>query len=230
MGKNILIMKRINTVEQLIQKIDRELSWRKFDLTGIKFDMQQQKSKDERTIERHIKYGIVILYSHWEGAVKNVADYYLNFVSCQSLPYRDLQLNFLAVGLRDLIKFSGETQKSTVKNQLVNKVLNNLDEPSKIPTEGVISANSNLNYDILIEILATIGVDELPFSRYQNWIDKKLLQNRNFIAHGENFNRLDGVVTIDNYLEIHDNIVEALDLFADTIKDYAQNQRYLNSK
>ena len=41
-------------------------------LTGIKFDVEETSSVNEKTKERAIKYGIMLLYSHWEGAIKKL--------------------------------------------------------------------------------------------------------------------------------------------------------------
>ena len=88
------------------------MAWRKKDLSGIKFDLEAvQFEKDNKTKERYIKYGIVILYSHWEGAVKNIAEYYLNFVSCQKLRYSDLKKNFLMLVIKNLIDETSKTKK-----------------------------------------------------------------------------------------------------------------------
>ena len=130
------------------------------------------------------------------------------------------------LGVRDLIEVSGGTQKSTKRTELISTIFSKQDEQSNIPVNSVISANSNLNFEILEEIFATIGISLTPFNTYSTWIDSKLLQNRNFIAHGENFNRLDGVVTLEEYSELHDKITRAIDLFAETIKDAAQNEEY----
>ena len=219
-------MSKINTIDKLHSKIDKELSWRKVELSEIFFDLQAQSDKPDNTKQRFIKYGIVLLYSHWEGAVKTIAEYYLNYVSCQRLNYKELKRNFLMLGVRDLIEVSGSTQKSTKRTELISTIFSKQDQQSNIPVKNVISANSNLNFEILEEIFATIGISLTPFNTYSTWIDSKLLQNRNYIAHGENFNRLDGVVTIEDYSELHDKIVRAIDLFAEMIKDAAQNEEY----
>lgn len=219
-------MSKINTIDKLLHKIDSELSWRKQDLTGIKFDLQAQSEKTKNIQQRYIKYGIVLLYSHWEGAVKSIAEYYLNFVSCQRLHYKELKRNFLMLSVKELIEVSGSTQKSTKRTELISTIFSKQDERSNIPVNSVISANSNLNFEILKEIVATIGIPLSPFDGYSTWIDSKLLQNRNFIAHGENFNRLDGIVTLEEYEELHDKIASAIDLFAEIIKDAAQNEEY----
>lgn len=224
-------MSKINTIEQLTKKIDKEMAWRKKDLSGIKFDLEAvQFEKDNKTKERYIKYGIVILYSHWEGAVKNIAEYYLNFVSCQKLRYSDLKKNFLMLGIKNLIDETSKTKKSTKRTELIETVFSKQNEESKIPINDIISAKSNLNFEILKEILITIGISVEPFSIYEVLIDEKLLQNRNSIAHGDHFNRLDGVVTIEDFKELHEKIRDVIDLFSNTIIDAAKNEEYKNKE
>ncbi|OFL22304.1 hypothetical protein HMPREF2780_02290 [Streptococcus sp. HMSC062B01] len=224
-------MSKINTIEQLTKKIDKEMAWRKKDLSGIKFDLEAvQFEKDNKTKERYIKYGIVILYSHWEGAVKNIAEYYLNFVSCQKLRYSDLKKNFLMLGIKNLIDETSKTKKSTKRTELIETVFSKQNEESKIPINDIISAKSNLNFEILREILITIGISIEPFSIYEVLIDEKLLQNRNFIAHGDHFNRLDGVVTIEDFKELHEKIRDVIELFSNTIIDAARNEEYKNKE
>lgn len=224
-------MSKINTIEQLTKKIDKEMAWRKKDLSGIKFDLEAvQFAKDNKTKERYIKYGIVILYSHWEGAVKNIAEYYLNFVSCQKLRYSDLKKNFLMLGIKNLIDETSKTKKSTKRTELIETVFSKQNEESKIPINDIISAKSNLNFEILKEILITIGISIEPFSIYEVLIDEKLLQNRNFIAHGDHFSRLDGVVTIEDFTELHEKIRDVIELFSNTIIDAARNEEYKNKE
>lgn len=224
-------MSKINTIEQLTKKIDKEMAWRKKDLSGIKFDLEAvQFAKDNKIKERYIKYGIVILYSHWEGAVKNIAEYYLNFVSCQKLRYSDLKKNFLMLGIKNLIDETSKTKKSTKRTELIETVFSKQNEESKIPINDIISAKSNLNFEILKEILITIGISIEPFSIYEVLIDEKLLQNRNFIAHGDHFNRLDGVVTIEDFKELHEKIRDVIELFSNTIIDAARNEEYKNKE
>ena len=226
-----MVMSKINTIEQLTKKIDKEMAWRKKDLSGIKFDLEAvQFAKDNKTKERYIKYGIVILYSHWEGAVKNIAEYYLNFVSCQKLRYSDLKKNFLMLGIKNLIDETSKTKKSTKRTELIETVFSKQNEESKIPINDIISAKSNLNFEILKEILITIGISIEPFSIYEVLIDEKLLQNRNFIAHGDHFSRLDGVVTIEDFTELHEKIRDVIELFSNTIIDAARNEEYKNKE
>ena len=81
-------------------------------------------------------------------------------------------------------------------------------------------SDANNSFNALLNMLSI-----LPES-YKTWIDRKLLQNRNFIAHGENFNKLDGVVTLEDYMKLHDDVISAIDQFAEAIKEAANKESY----
>lgn len=64
-------MGKARTVEDLLSKIDSELAWRKREISGITFDIHEvEQSGDSSKIQRYLKYGILSLYSHWEGTIK----------------------------------------------------------------------------------------------------------------------------------------------------------------
>ena len=132
--------------------------------------------------------------------------------------------------IKNLIDETSKTKKSTKRTELIETVFSKQNEESKIPINDIISAKSNLNFEILREILITIGISIEPFSIYEVLIDEKLLQNRNFIAHGDHFNRLDGVVTIEDFKELHEKIRDVIELFSNTIIDAARNEEYKNKE
>ena len=57
-------------------------------------------------------------------------------------------------------------------------------------------------------------------------VDKRLLGNRNKIAHGERLETLDGISNPAEYIELHKTIIELIDNFAQNIKDAAWNEDY----
>ena len=219
-------MSKINSIEKLNSKIDTELAWRKQDLTGLKFDVDAARLMSIKDKERRIKSGIVLLYSHWEGAIKNISDYYLEFVSNQGLKYSEIKPNFLTLGLSKQIDSVSRSKKSTLRNELITKVLSMDNLIFDISTRNIISADSNLNSEVFKEITATIGVPIENFETSFKAIDEKLLQNRNFIAHGENFNRMVGISEIEDYIEIHEIVVRKIDDFAQMIMACAEDEDY----
>ncbi|MCT3132918.1 MAE_28990/MAE_18760 family HEPN-like nuclease [Lactococcus lactis] len=217
---------KIKTLEDLQEKIDAEISWRKFELTDIKFDVEDTSSANKKTKERAIKYGIVLLYSHWEGAIKKIAEYYLIYVLNLKLTFGELLPNFLAIELNKDFKQLMQSKKITPYNSLIDEVFNRQDKSPNFKTEKIINAKSNLNSAIFKEIMGTIGIPTTSYESKFTFLDSKLLQNRNFIAHGERFEKMQGITNIDEYIEIHEIIVGMIDLFAQEIYDFANKKGY----
>lgn len=61
---------KIENLEDLQDKIDKDLAWRKKELTSIKSDVQMSNTKERSEQSRAIRAGITLLYAHWEGAIK----------------------------------------------------------------------------------------------------------------------------------------------------------------
>ena len=77
---------KIRTIDELQDYIDREMSWRRKELSAIKSNIFVARKFAKNTA---LRSGIAILYAHWEGMVKNIAMGYLSYVSNQRLKYRE---------------------------------------------------------------------------------------------------------------------------------------------
>lgn len=168
----------------------------------------------------------MLLYSHWEGAIKKIAEYYLIYVLNLKLTFGELLPNFLAIELNKDFKQLMQSKKITTYNSLIDEVFNRQDKSPNFKTEKIINAKSNLNSDIFKEIMGTIGIPTTSYESKFTLLDSKLLQNRNFIAHGERFEKMQGITSIDEYIEIHEIIVGMIDLFAQEIYDFANKKGF----
>ena len=174
---------KIRTSEDLQTELDEDFAWRRKELTVI---LTNVKSSKPLQINTNIRIGVVMLYAHWEGFIKNAAEYYLIFVACKKLKISELSNNLVAVSLKDkLIEFE-ETNKNTIHTQLISYLLGDLSERALIPTSNIIKTQSNLNYNILKEILSIVGIDYVQYELKEKYIDNQLLRIRNSVAHGQN--------------------------------------------
>lgn len=214
---------KIKNLNELQDKIDEEMQWRKRELGNIQTNIKEAIGFTKETA---IRAGIALLYAHWEGCIKNIATYYLAYVSELSLSYDKLTPNFLAVVIKHcLIEFK-ESRKATIHTRIVNQVINRRTIKDKIPVDRVIYTEGNLNSELFKEIMATIG---LPCDRYEcdfKLIDRVLLKNRNIVAHGERVETLS--IDEDRYCDIHEKIVFLLDTFSKQVLEAAISKLYLN--
>jgi hypothetical protein len=184
---------KIRTKEEFVDLIDKEIVWRKKELSYLRGNVKENSPY----YKTHLRSAIVLLYAHYEGFVKNSCELYLTFVKSQKLDFDQLTENFIALALKYNLNEFQQTNKSTLHCQLVDFLLNKLGQRATIPNENVIRTGSNLNSNILREILTTVGLDYSEYELKNNLLDSVLLKNRNSIAHGEylelneiNFNEL----------------------------------------
>lgn len=216
---------KIHTVENLLDCIDDEMAWRRKELTSIKSSISTARSFAKNTA---IRAGVALLYSHWEGAVKNIATYYLEFVSRKKLLYSELRPCFLALTIKKEVSLIEQSNKNTIHSHIVSEVLSKQAERSCIPFEGVIKTNSNLNSTVLAEIMSSIGLSTKAYESSYNFIDEVLLAKRNCIAHGERLEILD--LDEERYYEMQDKILTLLDMFRTDIINAATLEQYKVSK
>ena len=217
---------KIKNLTDLGEKIDNELAWRKKELTSIKVDVESSQIREKSEQSRAIRSGIAMLYAHWEGAIKSIAEFYLIYVSGLNLKYGELKNNFLAIAIKNSLNEFEDTKKATIHNKLIDNVYSKKNEISQIPCKNIIKTDSNLKMDIFKEIAATIGIDHNPYMLKKMLIDQRLLGNRNKIAHGERLETLEGISNPTDYIELHKTIIELIDKFAQNIKDAAENEDY----
>ena len=213
---------KIRTVIELQDALDSEMAWRKKELSALRSNIQSARKFAQDTA---LRSGIALLYAHWEGSIKNIAYYYLCYVSNLKIPYNLLKNNFFAISLKSQLNTFEETAKSSLHKKIIDNIFLQYETPSKIPSDGVIKANSNLNSSIFCEILHTIGINEDKYLTSYNLIDEVLLAMRNKIAHGE---RLD-MINLDEsrYYEIHEKIFKLIEQFSTDIANAALLKEYL---
>lgn len=209
---------KIRTKEELQDSLAADLAWRKKELSNLHNDV---KTANEKKLPTALRCSVVLLYAHWEGFIKNAAEYYLIFIKSKRLNLNEVNSNILALSLKQKIKEFNATNKATYHVQFVEYFKNNLvDRASFSETESIRTA-SNLNSTILEEILATIGIDFAPYELKSNIIDSQLLNYRNSIAHG-NYLPVDKA----EYDHIHTEILGMLDRISTDITNASVLEKY----
>lgn len=212
----------IRTAEQLSDKLSNDLAWRKKELSEFKA-LVEDKSVSDQTHRALVRSGVCILYSHWEGFVKLAANSYLEYVRLQKPTYKQLSSNFLALAMKEKLKEVKETNKPSLYIPVCNFFLSELDQRCLLPKEAISTA-SNLSSEILKEITNILGIDFSLYSTKSVLIDTKLLKRRNEIAHG-NYLMFDR----EEYIELHTEVIEMLDIFRNQIENAALEKKFMQS-
>ncbi|ARW05666.1 MAE_28990/MAE_18760 family HEPN-like nuclease [Bacillus atrophaeus] len=220
-------------LEKLQEKLDKDLSWRKKELTFIKGSIDSAEGDILNTL---IRAGISILYAHWEGYIKISARNYLDFLNKQNHKLSDLKENFLVLHLTKAIIDVKQSNKKTKYASLLDRVFNYDQENFRVQyrDSSIITTESNLNFDTLSEILFSIGLDSEKYELKRKFIDRILLENRNKIAHGEYtvFVRKRGDTYLnedarEEFLRLYHAILELMDEFKDQIISAGLERAYL---
>lgn len=211
-------MTKIRTLEELQSLLDHELVWRKREFAFIKSLVTASSTPEKNTY--YIRSGIALIYAHWEGFIKAAGEAYIMFIATRRLTYSELSVNLVAVAARKMLSEAGASNRATIYTKVAEFFSHRLNERCKFP-EGVINTKSNLNSEVLKEIAHILGLDYTIYESKGMLIDKKLLENRNEIAHGKYCK-----VDIDEFINIHEEILELMDIFHDQVLDAAINQTY----
>jgi len=209
---------KIRTILDLKDNLDKDFAWRTKELSNARFLV---KSTYNSNIKMYIRSSLMLLYAHWEGFIKNAASVYLNLVRNQSLKYNELIDCFVALSLKQKIKDFEATNKATIHTQFIHYINTCSTQVASINDLNIISTGSNLNSNILREILTTIGIDYSMYELKANLIDEQLLNYRNTIAHGE-FLKVDQ----KEYYILHDEIFIMMRSIKDQIENAAALRTY----
>lgn len=173
----------INTVEKLQEKLDKNLAWRKRERQVLENQIRNVHGQELATAMRA---GIVLLYAHWEGFIKTASRDYLEFLNRQRLSCTCLQSSIFLLTLKKDFLNMRATHKSLVYARLLRKI-ENRENIFYIDTKDndILSTQSNLSFEVLEEILFSLGISRSDFELRQKFIDHELVGVRNQIAHGE---------------------------------------------
>ena len=215
---------RIRSLTQLAQFLDGDLSWRKRELTTLKFMLGRHRPHERVLL---LRAAVCVLYAHWEGFVKAAATSYVSFVATQGLRYHDLTPNFVALGLRTEISRAGQSDKPTIRTALTTKLILGLSEHANIDWENSVNTRSNLNTDTLNEIICLLGLEGNDYLLKKQLLDQRLLGNRNLIAHGQRVE-----IELDEYSGLHDEVIQLLQNFRSDVENAAATEafRYSHSE
>jgi hypothetical protein len=224
-------------IDLFINKIQSDLGWRKKEVTNLLL---------LETEENHliiIKSTLLLLYSHWEGFVKNTSKLYLEYISDQNIGLNDLTNNFKAITLKGLI---GEVHQSsntlTLINELkfIEKFTNGRGKKFTVKRnfssfekdKSIINTQDNLSLTVFKSILLIVGIDYASsIDTKATFIDEKLLGSRNKVAHGNRIQQIDSEfnLTLNDLKEVKDVVFFLMDSFLEDIIFFSEEKLYLST-
>jgi hypothetical protein len=211
----------MRTKDELLQKIDDDLIWRRRELSSFRAAIQDTGPLPGRRSSL-LRAGVALLYAHWEGFVKRCGTYYLEFVANQGKKASELQVNFIAVKFKARLTEANKSNKPSASAELVEFFCTRLDDRLRIPHRGIIDAKSNLSSSVLREIVWILGLEMAPYETKCHLIDSSLLDRRNHIAHGDVLD-----IGLEDYLELHDEVMFLIDTFRTQLQNAAVTNAFM---
>ena len=228
---------RIRNLEELNEKIDNDIQWRKKEIADIR--LFAQNSSNPPVL---LRAAFAICCAHFEGGIKYASNAYIAYISGQNIKGKDLRVEISAIGVRKK-KHQSFAVPSTkkVKITVVSDVLKEFDSMMEsnffiklneddlvpeideddipLPTEG------NPTPDVLKDISQILGInyDEL-FQLREQFIDGELLKVRHSVVHGER-----RPITLQELSAVADFVVDILDKYKERIIDAAEHERHMRS-
>ena len=197
-------------LEKFLTKIEREWNWRQRELISLKQSIASGNDYQKAAMSRA---GILLLYAHWEGFIKEVSQIFL-----ECFANEDIERTPLYIVAAHFAKMNDSL--STKHNKIDNacRCLNCISDGAKICTSvhEIINTESNLNSNILKRIADFVGVNVAEFETRIQFIDRSFVHVRNAIAHGEG-----KPLTEEEFLELERNITLLMDIFKENIIDSA---------
>lgn len=215
-------------IDYFNESIINDLAWRKKEVS----DLILIYEVDQKPVL--LKSAILLIYSHWEGFIKDACKTYLSFVSSKKLELNKLSSNFHAIQLKGMVKDCYDSSNTlTLSNEisLINKLTSDtakfiLDAQITNPrNKKIINTKDNLNLKVFYSLMDIIGTHKHDsIQTKEQLINQQLLNTRNEIAHGGK----DLILTIDDVKKVRDTIFEIMSFLSDDLQVYAEHEYFLS--
>jgi len=165
-----------------IANIKKDIDWRMSELGSLK-SIPLRYSLLPHHREMIIKYTVPSIYSLWEGFVRESFSFYISEINSLNLAVNEMHINLVVHALTSIDKLKLENPRTTFKSkkEYTEHYLTVISKPFQLT--DVIPMHSNVNFEVINEILLLFNLKTLPISFDKPL--KKLVHFRNSIAHGE---------------------------------------------
>jgi len=209
--------KRNISVDSLYENIEEDFAWRRKELHIFSKKIPSERNPYQKAF---LRAGITLLYAHWEGFIRASTCHYLQHVSMQKLSHKDLKSQFVALCLKARLTDLG-TNKLETNAKIIEFLVDELNEKANVPYEKIINTKANLGFEVLKQILFTIGLDFKKYSSKEDAIES-LRDLRNNIAHGRN----PPIPNLKVYENIHAEIINIMTSIKNDIVNAAALKAY----
>lgn len=175
-------MKKPRSLSELNDLLTNEIGWRVKEIADLKLALKTSDSIIGKSLARAC---VPILYAHWEGYVKTIANGYLDYLNQLGIPLSDLAECFIVLGTRRKLHELSSSSEFEKQAQLITFFLHELNQKVPLQFPKAINTRSNLDSQVFEYIAVSIGMNTTAFRSRYKLIDERLVGKRNGIAHGD---------------------------------------------
>jgi hypothetical protein len=206
------------TPDDLESVLDRELAWRRKELTDLRLVVKSASGPMQTALRRA---AVAMTYAHWEGFARAACQAYLDFVAMRRLQIQELAPCFAALAVRKMLTAEPNRRPVALEISTVNIMRNRGSERAHLQRHKVVETRSNLSSEVFQDLLCVLGLPSTHFESKFNFLDHKLLVSRNEIAHGR-----ETAPTDADYDEIHDQVMQMIQDLSNELRNAVALTRY----
>lgn len=211
---------KVGSVENLVERLDDEVSWRKREISEIALTVEILRSPEARGAV--LRAGLALLYAHFEGYVRESIYLYLSFVTTTRTPVAALSHQVAPFFLRSFRFEATRSGHDLNIGEFVALVRGDQGGTKRLSVRREdVDTQSNLNWKRLLRLLSAAGLDTGSLPDYEGIVDEALLARRNGIAHGQ----WEGV-SLDEYTAVRDAVLKLMDAITTCIVNAAASQSF----
>ncbi len=205
-------------MHQLTEEILASREWRIRELEALKkIGIIALNEYPLKVKQQYYRMCIPYIYAHWEGFVVESFKLLITCLNNEHLDKKMVINELYTFSLQNVLKPLAGKQSFEQSYQFVERFVEDFDKELYIDT-SLLSANSNLNYKQMTNILSKFGMENC-LEGYKEDINQ-LVNQRNSIAHGEN-----GIIIEEKHVSNKISVLQ--ELFDSIILEF---ENYLSQK
>lgn len=198
-------------ISEFTESCASDLKWRLTELSDLKL-FARDAGEAQRLI---LRSGLLLLYAHWEGYIKTATSKFLGVVGSHRVRFGQIRTALWVDALRsELDRASSRTLNFNERISLIDAILAKSSQYVTAYSREAINTEANLNVKVLRRICDLTGLDHNRYIRFSDVIDRRLLGERNKIAHGEFVE-----MSIAEYEDVSRQILDLMSLFTSDLED-----------
>ncbi|WP_142278366.1 MAE_28990/MAE_18760 family HEPN-like nuclease [Mycobacterium europaeum] len=210
------------TVDELQDRLDEALAWRRVELSALKGLIEKNESlPNSPPVSRSLRRaGLAMLYAHWEGYGKECLQSYVDFVSRRRLRLSELNDDFLRLCLMHTLR-RADSGDDAAKAGIIEMIRRRGDLRLPLPKSQMVNTQGNLRAHVLIGMMQDFGLDSINIELRENLIDRRLCDTRNSVAHGR-----ETCPGVGEFSELHAEVLGMMEYLRDVIVGAARTGAY----